>query len=181
MLEQLDQERLNIAAASDAGPLKTIFEHFAYSFHVPLDQFDSISAMNQAIYAAGNDVYGPNTADSRYITEDVPFGLVPTVVLGRLVGQPAVLHQAGIALISAMYGRDFAAENDLLKALQLDSWSLAELQTAAKTGVLPQRILLNQKEREETNEAHKKEEEPKRPTMATESMTQTTKGKQMAG
>ena len=97
----------------------------------------NIPRLYQQIHKMGNDVDGPNTADSRYVLEDVPFGLVPIVVLGRLVGRPAVLHQAGIALISAMYGRDFYQENDLLQALELEQWSWEELQSAAMTGVVP--------------------------------------------
>mmetsp|Transcript_45553 Transcript_45553/g.131411 ORF Transcript_45553/g.131411 Transcript_45553/m.131411 type:complete len:100 (+) Transcript_45553:65-364(+) len=93
--------------------------------------------MNQEIHKMGNDVYGPDTADSRYVTEDVPFGLVPTIVLGRMVGRPATLHESGVEIISAMYGRDFAAENDLLPALHLEEYRLQEIQEAAKTGRLP--------------------------------------------
>ena len=77
---------------------------------------------------------GPTTADSRYVTEDVPFGLVPTAKLGRLVGHPAPLHEAGVSLFSAMYGRDFTAENDLLAALDIDALSLTQLQTLCRDG-----------------------------------------------
>jgi opine dehydrogenase len=136
LLEALDQERLQIAHALPNGvQVKTIFEHFSQSFHVPIA--DSISDMCTAIYQAGNDVHGPNTADSRYVTEDVPFGLVPTIVLGRLVGRPTPLHEAGVQIMSAMYGRDFFQENDLLQALRLEQYTLEELVEASKTGMLP--------------------------------------------
>jgi opine dehydrogenase len=133
LLEALDKERLDIADALDLE-VKTIFEHFHLSFHVPISP--SISDMNQEINAAGNDVYGPNTADSRYITEDVAFGLVPTIVLGKLVNRPASLHESGVHMVSTMYGRDFVAENDLLEALDLGQFTLEELQDAASSGVL---------------------------------------------
>ena len=57
-------------------------------------------------------------------------------MLGRLVGKPAELHEAGIKIFSAMYGRDFAAENELLNALELDGYSLDDLRQAARTGLL---------------------------------------------
>ena len=133
LLESLDRERLDIAEALNLET-KTIFEHFSLSFHVPMKS--SISDMNQEIHKMGNDVYGPNTADSRYITEDIPFGLVPTIILGEMVGRPAVLHQSGVQLVSAMYGRDFVAENDVLPALELEKYSLHELQEASLSGVL---------------------------------------------
>ena len=132
LLEQLDLERLAIAKTLELD-VKTIFEHFHLSFHVPLA---SISEMNQAMHAQGNGGTGPATAESRYITEDVPYGLQLTAVLGRLTGQTAKLHEAGIEIFSAMYGRDFTTENEILNALKLHRFSLDELQQAARTGRL---------------------------------------------
>ena len=130
LMERLDDERLAIAARLGLK-VKTIFEHFHRSFHVPMG---SISAMNQAMWRQGTGGTGPASADSRYVTEDVPYGLVATVILGDLVGVPADLHRAGVRLFSAMYGRDFASENALLAALDLPRRSLAALRTAAGTG-----------------------------------------------
>lgn len=132
LLEALDRERLAIAEALGLK-VRTIFEHFHLSFHVPVA---SISDMNQAMHEQGNGGTGPATADSRYVTEDVPYGLVVTAALGRMLGQPATLHEAGVALFSAMYERDFAAENDLLSALELDSIPLDVLKKAAFDGQL---------------------------------------------
>jgi opine dehydrogenase len=102
--------------------------------------------MNQAIHAVGNDIFGLNNAvDSRYIIEDVPFGLGLTIALGNLVNRPAVLHQAGVQIVSAMYGRDFMTENDLLEALDLGQLSLEDLQEAAYSGVLQCRSSSTQK------------------------------------
>ena len=132
LLEQLDLERLAIAEALGLQ-VKTIFEHFHLSFHVPVA---SISEMNQQMHAQGNGGTGPATADSRYVTEDVPYGLQLTAVLGQLAGTPAPLHEAGIAIFSAMYGRDFSKENALLAALALDKYDLDDLKQAARTGLL---------------------------------------------
>eukprot|EP00529_Nitzschia_sp_RCC80_P017152 CAMPEP_0113468866 /NCGR_PEP_ID=MMETSP0014_2-20120614/15588_1 /TAXON_ID=2857 /ORGANISM="Nitzschia sp." /LENGTH=659 /DNA_ID=CAMNT_0000361293 /DNA_START=86 /DNA_END=2066 /DNA_ORIENTATION=+ /assembly_acc=CAM_ASM_000159 len=134
LLEALDRERLDIADALGVQ-VKTLQEHFALSFHVPIT--GSVSDMSQEIHRRGNDVNGPNDPDSRYILEDVPFGLTLTVALGKLVNRPATLHEAGLKLCSAMYGRDFEAENDLLTALGLlgcdsgDKIDLKDLQEAA--------------------------------------------------
>ncbi|HEU0230253.1 MAG TPA: NAD/NADP octopine/nopaline dehydrogenase family protein [Burkholderiaceae bacterium] len=115
LIESLDAERLAIAEAFSLS-VKTVRQHFSLSFHVPED---SVSAMNQDMFRRGHSGLGPKTADSRYVLEDVPFGLVPTARLGRLAGRPAPLHEAGIALFSAAYGRDFPAENNLLPGLDL--------------------------------------------------------------
>lgn len=132
LLEALDRERLAIAEALGLS-VRTIFEHFHLSFHVPIA---SIAEMNQAMHEQGNGGTGPSTADSRYVTEDVPYGLVATVALGKLAGTPARLHEAGVDIFSAMYGRDFGSENELLSSLELDRFSLATLKQAALSGVL---------------------------------------------
>ncbi len=132
LLEELDAERQAIAQALGLE-VRTIFEHFHLSFHVPIA---SISEMNQQMHEQGNGGTGPATSDSRYVTEDVPYGLVLTAALGRLAGHRAVLHEAGISIFSAMYGRDFEQENELLKALDLKRYSLDDLKQAACTGLL---------------------------------------------
>ena len=136
LLEALDQERLAIAAALDLE-VRTIFEHFHLSFHVPVA---SISEMNQLMHARGTGGQGPATADSRYVTEDTPYGLWPTVALGELAGCPAMLHDAGVRIFSAMYGRDFRAENELLAALDLSRHDIGDLRVAARTGLLGSRV-----------------------------------------
>jgi len=131
LLEALDQERLDIAEALGLK-VRTIFEHFHLSFHVPVA---SISEMNQEMHEMGNGGTGPATAESRYVTEDVPYGLLMTAKLGDLVGRPAKLHRAGVDIFSAMYGRDFASENTLLAAIGLEEMGLERLQEAARNGL----------------------------------------------
>ncbi|EHK55730.1 coenzyme 420-dependent octopine/nopaline dehydrogenase [Mesorhizobium alhagi CCNWXJ12-2] len=130
LLEALDRERLAIAEVLGLS-VRTIFEHFHLSFHVPVD---NISNMNQQMHREGRGGVGPATADSRYVTEDVPYGLLATVKLGALTGRPAKLHRAGIEIFSALYGRDFFSENQLLGALDLDSMSLDELKMLSRDG-----------------------------------------------
>ena len=132
LLEALDQERLAIASALELD-VRTVFEHFHLSYHVPIA---SISEMNQQMHARGIGGTGPATADSRYVIEDVPYGLVVTAALGELAGRPARLHDAGTRVLSAMYGRDFASENKLLNALDLQRHDMRDLQRAARTGLL---------------------------------------------
>ncbi|HIC79495.1 MAG TPA: NAD/NADP octopine/nopaline dehydrogenase [Kiloniellaceae bacterium] len=130
LLEALDRERLAICEALGLS-VRTIFEHFHLSFHVPLG---SVSAMNQEMHREGRGGTGPATADSRYVTEDAPYGLLMTVKLGELAGRPAILHRAGIEIFSALYGRDFFHENQLLEALALNDMSLEELKQLARDG-----------------------------------------------
>ncbi len=123
LIEALDLERLRIAEKFNVS-VRTVQEHFSLSFHVPMG---SVSEMNQQMHHEGRGGFGPATTDSRYIYEDVPFGLVATSLLGRIVGLPAVLHEAGTSLFSAAVGRDLVGDNDLLPELSLADLSPSEL------------------------------------------------------
>jgi opine dehydrogenase len=130
LLEALDAERLAIAEAA-GYKVRTIREHYHLSFHV---EPGPVGEMARTLASRGNGGYGPTSTDTRYVLEDAPFGLLPTVLLGQLTDRPATLHQAGIDLFSALYGRDLAAGNDLLDEIGLASMSLGELKTLVRDG-----------------------------------------------
>lgn len=130
VMEALDAERLAIAEAFGLS-VRTIFEHYALSYQLPVA---SIAEMNAELHGRGKGGLGPATLDTRYVLEDAPYGLLPTVLLGRLAGRPAVLHEAGLAVLSAAYGHDFTRENDLLPALGFEAMTRGELETLAKDG-----------------------------------------------
>ncbi len=123
LMEALDEERL--ALASHFGvQVRTIRDHFHLSFGVELAPVWEQAA---AVHAMGGTPNGPATLDTRYITEDVPYGITVTEWLARVAGVPAPLHTAGAALFCALTGRNLRAENDLLPALQLDGVGPAAL------------------------------------------------------
>ena len=130
LIEALDEERLAIAKTFGLS-VRTVKEHFSLSFHIPMG---SVSDMNQEMHRQGRGGLGPTTVNSRYVLEDVPFGLLPTALLGRLAGVPATLHEAGIAIFSAAYGHDLTKDNDLLPELNLESYSLDQLQSLCHRG-----------------------------------------------
>ncbi|MCX8280007.1 NAD/NADP octopine/nopaline dehydrogenase family protein [Phyllobacterium sp. 0TCS1.6C] len=130
LIEALDEERLAIAG-SFGLKVRTVYEHFSLSFHVPMA---SVSEMNQEMHRQGRGGFGPTTIESRYILEDAPFGLWPTALLGRISGHPASLHEAGVAIYSAAYGRDLKADNDLLPELGLEGIAPEELKRLCEQG-----------------------------------------------
>ena len=113
LMQALDEERLAIAAALGVG-VRTLAEHFRLSFGAVGDTMGQMAA---SLATGDGDPSGPVTLQSRYVTEDVPFGLWPTVCLAEMAAVPAPLHTAGVDVFSALYGRDFRAENDILPAL----------------------------------------------------------------
>ena len=130
LLEALDAERLAIAGKLGLQ-VRTVREHYHLSFHVPMAP---IGEMSRALHERGEATFGPTSLDTRYVTEDVPFGLVPSALLGRLVGAPATLHESGTAILSALYGRDFRGDNDLLPALGIENMSVEALRALCRDG-----------------------------------------------
>lgn len=131
LIEALDAERLAIAAHFGIS-VRTVKEHFSLSFHVPMG---TVSEMNLEMDRQGRGGFGPTTIESRYVLEDVPFGLWPTVVVGRLIGRPAILHESGISILSAAYGRNLTADNDILPALGIADMSAEQVQALCRDGL----------------------------------------------
>lgn len=108
-LERLDLERLAVAQKLGLS-VRSMAEHYHRTYGLPVA---SLEAMAAEIRKEGAGQLGPTSEQSRYVLEDAPFGLASLVRLGRAVGVDMDLHQAGLAVLSALYGRDFASENDL--------------------------------------------------------------------
>lgn len=124
LLVALDQERVDIAKAF-GKTVRTIGESMSAALGV---SGSSVAEMYQLQAERGNNPLGPKDLKTRYVLEDVPFGLFPTLMLAQLVGVTAPLHKSGVDILSACYNRDFAKKNDLLSALgELNSETLTTL------------------------------------------------------
>jgi opine dehydrogenase len=76
----------------------------------------------------------PRSMDHRYITEDVPCGLVPMAALGDAVGAATPVIDGLIALSSASLGRDFMAEGRNLEHLGLTGRNAAQVSRIFEVG-----------------------------------------------
>lgn len=122
-LEDLDRERLSLAAAFGLS-VRSIHDHYVLSFGV---ERGSVGEMAQAVALLRPNVKGPKTLDTRFVTEDIPFGILPLVALGRIAGVAMPLHAAGGALMSSLYRRNFVKENDVVAKLDLGHESIESL------------------------------------------------------
>ena len=122
LIEALDDERLEVARAYGVK-VRTIHQHMHLSFDLP---YGSMGAMAAGVLAKGGSP-GPTSLQTRWIGEDIPFGLVPTVALADLAGVSTPLHAAGVRIFSALFGRNFEGENDLLPALALTAATAGDL------------------------------------------------------
>ena len=131
LIEALDGERLTLAARFGYS-VHTVQDHLHESFGLPMGSVAEMVA-EQDIRRNGLPP-GPATLNHRYVTEDVPFGIVPLVKIGSIADVAMPLHEAGLALISALYGCHFSAENDILSNLAIDNLSGEELLTLCRKG-----------------------------------------------
>jgi len=134
LVEALDRERLAVAAAFGLG-VRTVQDHFHLSFDLARGTVGEMAREQDK--RRGGQPPGPTTLEHRYVTEDVPFGLVPLIAIARAARVPVPLHEGGVALFGARYGRDFAAQNDLLPALAIERLPAAELHALARDGFRP--------------------------------------------
>lgn len=123
LVEAMDRERRGIAAAF-GHDLAPIAAHFQRSFDVPQDHLAEIAA---ELHRRRGGPPGPTTLDSRFVLEDVPFGLACNEALARVAGVPVPATSAAITLLSTLYARPFRDENPLLDALRLPATTPASL------------------------------------------------------
>jgi opine dehydrogenase len=132
LIEALDKERLDLAKAYGVT-VRTVQEHYRLTFG--FEEGHSIAEMAAMVHKQRQGPPGPTSLDTRFVTEDIPFGIVPLVELAARRSVPVPLHQAGVQIFCALYGRDFASENDLLKLLPWKSIVASIGQSSAHTEV----------------------------------------------
>ncbi len=113
LIAALDEERLALAAHHGLS-VTSAAAHLARTNGIAEG---SLPAMCAAIVAARAPVLGPTAMDSRYVTEDVAFGLCFWQVLARRAGVAMPAMDATVAALDVLWGRSFAAANDLLPVL----------------------------------------------------------------
>jgi opine dehydrogenase len=120
---RLDAERLALARAFGVH-VRTIEEHFAKSFGTAAPGLPEIAA---ELHAKRGGPPGPTDTSTRFLAEDMPFGLAFCVALGGIAGVPMPATRAILDTAGLVVGRDLAADNDLIGALGLPAETLAGL------------------------------------------------------
>jgi len=126
VLERLDAERVAVAEA--LGIRATTAREWLYLAY---------AAVGRNLYDAMHDnpgyrgILAPSNMDVRYLTEDVPYSLVPMSSLGDLLGVPTPGMKAFIQLASAMHNVDYAREGRTVEKLGLAGMSVKQLRLLA--------------------------------------------------
>ena len=124
LVEAVDAERRAVAAAYGQS-VTTIEAHFQRSFDVGETTLAEIAA---ELHRRRGGPPGPTSLDTRFVLEDVPYGLVFNAALARIAGIDVPVTESIVTLLSTLYARDFRAENPLIEALRLIGESAAGLQ-----------------------------------------------------
>ena len=83
--------------------------------------FETVAAFNRQSATHAKIDKSPSSADSRYITEDVPYLMTPCLELAQAAGVETPLIRSCIALAGAMNGTDYIRSGRNLSAMGLGS------------------------------------------------------------
>jgi len=79
-------------------------------------------------------IKAPEGLEDRYITEDVPYGLVTLASIGELCGVPMPVTDAAITLLEYLVDRDFRRSGRTVETLGIGGMSLDELREFLQEG-----------------------------------------------
>jgi opine dehydrogenase len=128
--EALDRERVALSRAYGVEvPTMQGWLAEGYGVQGSDDLYELIQRLQRDVF---KDSPAPSALDARYVTEDVPFGLVPSAELGRLGGVPTPICDALTAIASAALARDFRREGRTLESMGLAGLSLAAARAAVQ-------------------------------------------------
>ena len=130
LIDALDAERRAVAASFGLS-VRTIEQHFEHSFDLPRAPLADQAAL---LHARRGGPPGPTSLDTRFVLEDAPFGLGFTAAVARIAGIRVPLTDACLDVLSALWGRDLRADNDILPKLDLGSLDAAGLARLATEG-----------------------------------------------
>ena len=126
VMEKMDEERMEIGERLGLNLIST-FEWLKQTYHLEgKNLYEVIS--NSPVYG-GHGPDAPGTLSHRYITEDIPYLLVPVVSFGKLSGIQAPIIECIIKLASAINGVDYFKNGRNLETLGLSGMSLEKILT----------------------------------------------------
>lgn len=116
LIEAADNERLALARAIGVTA--------ARSFPALMEEFYGVAPSDlvtqlRAAYLAGGGSPLPTDPMHRFLSEDIPYGMVPYVALGELTGVKTPVIRATVDYSCALHGRDWWAEGPNLESLGL--------------------------------------------------------------
>jgi opine dehydrogenase len=129
VIERLDQERLEIGQRLGID-LPTGVDMMVESAYGPRGTlWESLNGS-----AGLTPVKGPPSLENRYVTEDIPYGLVAWASIGDAVGVATPMMDALIALGGVIMGKDCWKEGRNLASMGMENLDLKQIKTYLESG-----------------------------------------------
>jgi len=132
LLEQLDAERLAIVRAFGLPEVSILEWVRRYYGHLGMEG-DSLYEMFSTSPVHGV-TQGPRTIQSRLITEDIPYGLVPLASFAGVAGIPTPTMDALITLAEVVSETDYRHTGRTVASLGLAGMGVAEIERYVTDG-----------------------------------------------
>lgn len=125
-IDQVDKERLAVAEALGFKQVSlNELNHIYYGHPEWATLYDFFS--RSKVHGGTPEARAPKSTHHRYITEDVPYGLVPISELGKKVGVPTPHIDAVITLSSTFNGEDYRKNGRSLENLGFADKSVEDI------------------------------------------------------
>ncbi len=132
MIDGVDSERMNVSRALGAGAI-SLRDWIRETYHVAGPSlWETLQTLNATVYKTSK---APEALGSRYLSEDVPTGIVPIAALGEAAGISLPLTRSLIQLSSAIHQTDHWRTGRTLEKMGLAGRTLDAIVKAADTGL----------------------------------------------
>jgi len=135
--EALDEERLAICRALDLSEITTIEKLYEDGFSVTPDgkPYPNLyEAYHSEVFCGPHASKGPTSLKSRYITEDIPYGLVTWASIGEMLGIKTPTMHALIHLASILNKTDYWKEGRTAEKLGITHMTIDQLKKYLEMG-----------------------------------------------
>jgi len=125
----LDAERMSLMEylGLEGIAFKNAFERLYKNYSVGGESLSLSETLRKSPIHSDSAFSAPDRVDTRYIAEDLPFGLVPWSSIGLMFGLPTPTIDAAIQFASVMLGRDFFEEGLKVGDLGIEGMSPGDL------------------------------------------------------
>ena len=134
LYEAISAERVAVAAALGAA-VPTLADWFECVYGVR--EANLVEACQRLTYNSDGPYQAtgtPKSLDHKFITEDVPTGLMPMSALGEAAGVATPVIDSLVTLAQSMTGKDFAAEGRTLDRLGLVGMDAQQIRRVVEEG-----------------------------------------------
>ncbi|MGD8764427.1 MAG: NAD/NADP octopine/nopaline dehydrogenase family protein [Desulfobacteraceae bacterium] len=127
----LDDERMSLMEhiGVQGVAFKDAFEKLYKNYSLGGESLSLSETLRKSPIHSDPAFSAPESIDTRYIAEDLPFGLVPWSSIGRMFGLPTPTIKATIQIASIMLGRNYFEEGLTAKNLGIDGMSPEDLKS----------------------------------------------------